>query len=199
MFQSIYTTVISNIEKSLGKGSGWIIDSVIDHNISIPKYNPLTGSSSVKLPEELDHPREGLINIQNTDDNECFKWFLVRCLNPANHNPRRITKADKDFVKRLDLKYIKFPVKIRDFHRNGKKNSIRINVFGYENKAKHPIHVSKKMLQRKTRCLIIDGRRRKNNIFLSMISIDSCMIIHYITQENIFVVIDYMLSLQKKH
>ena len=72
MFQSIYTTVISKIEKSLGKGSGWIIDSVIDHNISIPNYNPLTGSSSVKLLEGLDHPREGLINIQNTDDNE---WF----------------------------------------------------------------------------------------------------------------------------
>ena len=32
--------------KSLGKGSGWIIDdSVIDHNISIPKYNPLDGNS----------------------------------------------------------------------------------------------------------------------------------------------------------
>ena len=31
MFQSIYTTVITNIQKSLGKGSGCSIDSVIDH------------------------------------------------------------------------------------------------------------------------------------------------------------------------
>ena len=30
VFESIYTTIISNIEKSLGKGSGWIIDSVIE-------------------------------------------------------------------------------------------------------------------------------------------------------------------------
>ena len=30
-FKSIYTTIIENIRKSLGKGSGWIIDSVIDH------------------------------------------------------------------------------------------------------------------------------------------------------------------------
>ena len=29
----------------LEKGSGWIIDSVIDHSISISKYNPLAGSS----------------------------------------------------------------------------------------------------------------------------------------------------------
>ena len=30
-FKSIYTTIIENIRKSLGKGSGWIVDSVIDH------------------------------------------------------------------------------------------------------------------------------------------------------------------------
>ena len=87
-------------------------------------------------------------------------------MNPANHNPRRITKADKYFVKRLDPKDIKLPVKTRDFHRIGKKNSIRINVFGYENKAKHPIHVSKKILRRKTCCLIIDGRRRKKKQYI---------------------------------
>ena len=64
---------------SLEKASGWI-DSVIDHTISISKYNPLAGSSYIKLPKELDHPRKGLINVQNTDDNECFKWCLVRYL-----------------------------------------------------------------------------------------------------------------------
>ena len=40
VFQLVCTTIISNIQKSLGKGSGWIIDSVIDHTISISKYNP---------------------------------------------------------------------------------------------------------------------------------------------------------------
>ena len=29
VFKSIYTTIIENIQKYLGKGSGWIIDSVI--------------------------------------------------------------------------------------------------------------------------------------------------------------------------
>ena len=59
--------------KSLGKGSCWIINSVIDHTINISKYNPLLGSSYIKLPNKLDHPRTGLINIQNIDDIECFK------------------------------------------------------------------------------------------------------------------------------
>ena len=57
VFQSIYTTIISSIQKSLRKCSGWIIDSVIEHNIGISKYNPLAQSSYIKLPKELDHPR----------------------------------------------------------------------------------------------------------------------------------------------
>ena len=72
VFKSVYTTVISMIQKSLGKGSGWIIDSVIDCNISISKYNPLTGSSYIESPKKLNHPRKRLISIQNIDDNECL-------------------------------------------------------------------------------------------------------------------------------
>ena len=55
VFESIYTTIITNIQKSLGKGSGWIIDSVIDPTTSISKYNPLAGISYIKLLKELDH------------------------------------------------------------------------------------------------------------------------------------------------
>ena len=68
--------------------------------------------------KELDHPRKGLINIQNIDDNECFKWCLVRYL---NHHPAGITKSDKEFTKRLDFKDIKFPVKTRDIQKIEKK------------------------------------------------------------------------------
>ena len=84
VFKSIYTRVISNIQKSLQKGSGWIIDSIIDHNISISKYNPLAGISYIKLPKELDPPRKGLINYQNIDDNECFKCKSCR-LEPSDN------------------------------------------------------------------------------------------------------------------
>ena len=69
LFKSIYSTVTSNIQKSLGQCSGWIIDSAIDHNISISRYNSLGGSSYYHI--------KGFINIQNVDDNECFKEYLV--------------------------------------------------------------------------------------------------------------------------
>ena len=84
--------------------------------------NPLAESSFIKLPKEVDHPRKGLINIQYTNDHECFNWFLVRYLNPEDRNPTRVTKADEDFGKKLDFKDIKFPIKTRDIYKFEKKN-----------------------------------------------------------------------------
>ena len=133
-----------NIQKALGKGSGWSIDSFIDCDINILKCNSLAGRGYAKLPKELGHPRKGLINIQNIDDNECFKWCLVRYLHPADDHLARTTKADKDFARELDFKDIKLPVKIRHIHKIEEKNFIAISVFSYENKEKYPIYVSKK-------------------------------------------------------
>ena len=131
------------MQKSLQKGSGWIIDSVIDHTNSISKYSFLAEGSYIKLPKELDHPRKRLFNNLNIDENECFEQCLVRYLNRADHNPRKITKADKDFEKILAFKDIIFPIKIRDIHKIEKKNSIGINVFDYGNNKKYSISVSK--------------------------------------------------------
>ena len=117
IFESIYTTIISNIQKCLEKGSGWIINSVVDHNIDILKYNQVVGSSYTKLPKELDHSRKGLINIQNIDDNERFSWCLARYLHCADHNPASITKANKDFARKFDFEDMKFLVKIRNIHK----------------------------------------------------------------------------------
>ena len=116
-------------KKSLGRGSGWIIDSVIDLTISISNDNLLNGCSYIELPKELNHPRKGLINIQNIDDNECFKWCLVRYLNLADCKSARITQADKDLVKKLDSEDIKLPVKVSDIYKIEKKGILSALVF----------------------------------------------------------------------
>ena len=185
VFKSIYTTVTKNIQNSLLKDSGWKTAWVIDHTISISKYNPLAGSSYIKLPRELDHPRKGLTNIQNTDDNECFNWCSVRYLNPSDHYPAIITKTDKDFAKRLDFKDIKFPVNIGDFYKIEKRNSIRISASGYENKEKHPIYVSKKCCEDKHINLLLIGEREKKH----------CVLI----KDFIILMYDHTLHHERKH
>ena len=51
---------------------------------------------------------------------------IARYLNPENNNRARVKKADKDFNKKLDLKDIKLPVKIRDIHNIEKKISLAL-------------------------------------------------------------------------
>ena len=69
---------------------------------------------------------------------------LVRYLHPADHHQVRITKTDKDFPKELDIKKIRFPVKILEIHKIEEKNSISISVLSYKNKVKYPLHISQK-------------------------------------------------------
>ena len=92
-------------------------------------------------------------------------WCLVKYLKPADHNPRRTTKADEDFAKRFDFNDIKFPLKTRDIHKIEKRNSIAISVFGYENKEKYPIYVSKKRCEENHVDLLLIREGEKKALF----------------------------------
>ena len=72
----------------------------------------------------------------------------------------------KIFAKRLDFKDIKLSVKIRDIHKIEKKNSMGISVFGYENKEKHPSHLSKKCCEDKHIDLSLIGEGEKKHYVL---------------------------------
>ena len=88
-----------------------------------------------------------MISFKNPDDSEYFKWCLVRSLNPADYNQRRITKPDKDLTKKLGFKDIKFRLKVRDILKIETKNFIDIGILGYENKVKYLIYVSKTVVK----------------------------------------------------
>ena len=70
----------------MNEGPGWTIVSIIQHQLVISETAPVkvTIKNSVK----------GLIK-----DNECFRWFLVRCLTAGNKNPAKIRNVDKEFAK----------------------------------------------------------------------------------------------------
>ena len=62
--------------------------------------------------KNIDHANKDFMNIQNSDGYQCFKWCLFKYLNSADHYPARITKVDRQFEWKLDLKDIK------NFHQN---------------------------------------------------------------------------------
>ena len=62
-----FQEILYRVDAWINNGSGWIIESIESQYINISTYKPLLGSSYIKLPTELDHPRKGLINIRNKD------------------------------------------------------------------------------------------------------------------------------------
>ena len=77
-----------------GQGSGWIVNKIEDIHIKICNYDPLSGSSYIPLPPELNNSMKGLINLKNKDV-KCFKWCHIRFINPQSKNSDRINKQDK--------------------------------------------------------------------------------------------------------
>ena len=134
--------IMNTIHKWISQGSALIINSINGHYINIIQYEPLAGSSYIKLPTELQHQKHDIINPKN-NDNECFRWCHVRHLNPQIKNPQRIKKTDKSFIKQLNYDGIEFPVSIKQYNKIETQNSININVFGYENEQPYPIYISK--------------------------------------------------------
>ena len=134
--------IINRVGNWLSESSGWTIERIDGHFVDIANYQSLHTYVYIPLPAELQHPKKGLINIKN-NDNECFRWCHIRHLNPKDNNPQRIKRSDILMVDQLNYYGVEFPVSVKDYAKIEAQNSININVWGYENKEFYPIYVSK--------------------------------------------------------
>ena len=157
--------ILNMIAQWISEGSGWTIESVDNHCLNIVQYQPMKGSSYIKLPQELRNSAKGLINMKN-EDNECFRWCHIRHLNPQDIHPERIKKSDKEYINKLDYSGIEFPVTIKQYNKIEKQNEININVFGYENKQPYPIFVSKEKYEDCINILLITEEKNKHYVLI---------------------------------
>ena len=155
--------ILNKIAQWISEGSGWTIQSIENHYINIVNYDPLKGSSYIKLPQELKN--RGLINLQN-EDNECFRWCHIRYLNPQEKDPQRIKRTDKTFICQLDYSSIEFPVTVKQINKIEKQNNICINLFGFEEKQIFPIYISKEKYQDHMELLLITEGENKHYILI---------------------------------
>ena len=165
VLQTSRQELIKAIGQWISEGSGWTIKSVDGHYINLTKYVPLKGTSYIELPTELRNSAKGLINLKN-EDNECFRWCHIRYLNPKEKDPQRIKKSDKEFIEKLDYSGIEFPITIKQINKIEKKNSIRINVFGYEEKQPYPIYISDEKYEDHMELLLITKDENKHYVLI---------------------------------
>ena len=130
---------IYRLDNWISHGSGWIAEKIYSQYLNISFYLPLSGSTYIKLPDELKHPMKGLINIQN-NDNKCFMWCHVRHLNLNGVKLERIKKEDREVCKKINYQGVDFPVSKKDYGKIEVLNKININVFCYENKVVYPVY-----------------------------------------------------------
>ena len=157
--------ILNMIAQWVSEGSGWTVESVDNHYLNIVQYQPMKGSSYIKLPQELKNSSKGLINMKN-EDNEYFRWCHIRHLNPQDKYPQRIKKSDKEYVKNLDYSGIEFPVTTKHYNKIEKQNNININVFGYENRQPYPIYVSKEKYEDCINLLLITEEKNKHYVLI---------------------------------
>ena len=163
--QTSQQQILNKIAQWISEGSGWTIQSIENHYINIANYSPLKGSSYIELPQELRNSAKGLINMKNKD-NECFRWCHIRHLNPQDKDSQRIKKTDKQYIEKLDYSSIKFPVTVKQINKIEKQNNICINLFGYEEKQKFPIYISKENYQDHMELLLITEDENKHYVLI---------------------------------
>ena len=163
--QSSKHEILNITAQWISEGSGWTIESVDNHYLNIVQYEPMKGSSYIELPQELNNPKKGLINLKN-NDNECFRWCHIRYLNPQEKHHQRIKNIDKEYINQLDYSGIEFPVTVKQYNKIEKQNEININVFGYENKQPYPIYISKEKYEKHLELLLITEDDNKHYVLI---------------------------------
>ena len=155
MLDTILERIANLINGSSGGGSGWVFYKIIKLELHTISYRPLRGNTWIPLLKEL-ADKKAIINMKNKD-NECFKWCVLRKLNPKDDNAERVDKELRKKENTLNMEGIEYPVSFKDIDLFEKQNpDISITVLGYNEKDKvYPLRVSEHAHIRKHKVILL--------------------------------------------
>ena len=149
VFDRSIQTIEERIQNFNQRGSNWRFQRVLSLDVHFTDFQPLRGSTFLPLPSKIS-TKKAVINMKNNDD-QCFKWSVVRALNPVDIHPERVSKELKDQSERLVWSGLKFPVKLDQIVVFEQLNpQISINVFGFESVV-YPLRLSKRKSEQRER------------------------------------------------
>ena len=114
IYEEITDEILETFSSYESKGSGWKFMGVQYLEILITKVKQFGGSSYIDLPSEIKNEK-ACANVQNKNDNECFKYSILAALHYSeikkdNYRPSKYTKWLND----LNFDGIDFPVKLKE-------------------------------------------------------------------------------------
>ena len=146
--EDIYNEMVEEIEEEIQKvqdaeGSGWVFVKVEKLVLHTTRWDPINAGSYIDLPGALKN-KKAIINMKNEDE-ECFKWCVLRALYPKDKNAERIDKDLKSKQDTLNMKGIHYPVNFRDIDRFESQNpEISITILGYNKDERvYPLKISR--------------------------------------------------------
>ena len=146
--EEVYDEMVDEIEEELQKvgeaeGSGWDFSKVIKLVLHTTKWEPIYGSSYIPLDPYLAN-KKALINMKNQDE-ECFKWCVLRALYPKDKNAERVDNDLKSKQDNINMDGIRYPVNLKPIdHFEHLNPNTSISVLGYNKEERvFPLRISK--------------------------------------------------------
>ena len=119
--------VKGEIEAWSERGSGWIMEEILEAFINVAQYQPMRGGSYMQLPKKLKN-KKAVLNVQNRD-NECLRWAIRAALFQPRGDMRRPSSYPTEDG--LNFTGIDFPTPVSQIDRLERQNiNLAINVFG---------------------------------------------------------------------
>ena len=129
MMNQFVDEVRGEIEAWSQRGSGWVVDEILEAIINVAQYQPLNGGSYMPLPEKLKN-KKAILNIQNRD-NQCLRWVNRAVLFPPRGNMSRTSSYPTNDG--LNFTGIDFPTPVSQIDKlERRKPNLSINVFGWD-------------------------------------------------------------------
>ena len=135
--------VKGDIEAWSERGSGWIMDKILEAFINVAQYQPMRGGSYMDQPKKLKNKR-AIINVQNRD-NQCLRWAIRAALFPPPRGIKVTRTSSYPTEDGLNFTGIDFPTPVSQIGRLERQNqNLAINVYGWEKEQEVVYRISEK-------------------------------------------------------
>lgn len=143
---TIRAYVLGRIDDAVLKGSGLSLLSINELVIQVNKYNPLRGSSYIQTPKWISD-KQAIVNVQNIDDDECFKWAILSTICKVKRNAFRTSVYPTNHPD-VDFSNLKFPLPVDQIYKFENKNpgfSVNVYAIAPNEKKIYPLRLAKEV------------------------------------------------------